>query len=136
MQCRAARARFGCSRLPVVAAPPSSFLPWRWPMLASTLKVVAGDVTYLVDDPRADNGIKASISVVRNETTEGAPVARILHCDRINLDRAKERETFAEKAGTDPAELIEVRSRLLDLLAPVARPTDDAPEPVDPIVEA
>jgi hypothetical protein len=103
-------------------------------MLASTLKVVAGDVTYLVDDPRSDNGIKASISVVRDETTEGGALSRILHCDRINLDRAKERGAFAAAAGTDPAHLIEVRSRLLDLLTPVANPADDTPEPAEPEV--
>ena len=57
---------------------------------------LVGDVTYLVDDPRADNGIKASISVVGDETMDAGTLTRIRHCDRINLDKAKERETFAE----------------------------------------
>jgi hypothetical protein len=101
-------------------------------MLASTLKVSFGDLTYLVDDPRADNGIKACISVVRDEATERGPVSRILHCDRLNLDRAKERAAFVETAGVDPAHLLEIRSRLLDLLTPVAHPADDTPKAADP----
>jgi predicted RNA-binding Zn-ribbon protein involved in translation (DUF1610 family) len=103
-------------------------------MIASTLKVVAGGVTYLVDDPRSDNGIKASISVVRDEATEGGPLSRILHCDRINLDRAKERQAFAAAASTDPAHLIEVRSRLLDPLTPDTNLADDTSESAEPEV--
>jgi hypothetical protein len=105
-------------------------------MLASTLRLTIGDVIYLVDDPRADSGIKASISAVREEQTEGGPLSHILHCDRINLDRAKERQAFAAAAVTDPAHLLEIRSRLLDLLTPVANPADDTPEPVDAAVIA
>jgi hypothetical protein len=105
-------------------------------MLANTLTVVAGTVTYRVDDPRIDNGIKATISAEREETTaQGAPYSRTLYCDRITLDKVKERETFAERAGTDAADLLEVRRRLLDLLTPAARPVDDTPEPVDREVE-
>jgi hypothetical protein len=104
-------------------------------MRGSTHKVVVSGATYLIDNPHDDNGIKASISAVSEESTaQGVPTTRTLHCDRINLDRAKDRETFAAKAGTDPAHLIEIRSRLLDLLTPVANPADTMPEPAEPEV--
>src|SRR5687768_8853348 len=96
---RIARAPFGCSHRPAAGARLLSSLPWRAAMRASTLRLVVGDVTYLMDDPKADNGIKASISAVRDEVTVTGSLSRILHCDRINLDKAREREAFAERAG-------------------------------------
>jgi hypothetical protein len=94
-----------------------------------------GSITYRIDDPRLDAGFKATIAAVREETTERGTVSRILNCNRFNLDKAKEREAFAEKAGTDAADLLDVRARLLDLLTPVANPADETPEPVDAAVE-
>ena len=88
-------------------------------MRASTLKVVVGDATYYIDDPKLSDGLKASISAV-NETE---PLARILHRDRINLDRAKDREKFAAAAGTRAEDLNEVRDRVLDFLAPAPPPS-------------
>jgi hypothetical protein len=52
-------------------------------MRTSTLKVVIGDVTYHVDDPKLGDGLKATVSVVK----EGEPLARILHRHRFNLSR-------------------------------------------------
>ena len=104
-------------------------------MRGSTHKIVVSGTTYLIDNPQDDNGIKATISAVTEETTaQCIPTTRTLHCDRMNLDKVRERETFAAKAGTDPAHRIESRARLLDLLTPVASPTDEMPEPASPEV--
>jgi hypothetical protein len=102
-------------------------------MLANTLKVVVGAITYLVDSPKDDGGLKATVRAVREEmTAQGVPNARTLHHDRINLDVAKARTAFAENAGTDAADLLEVCSRVRDYITPVAQPADETPEPADP----
>jgi hypothetical protein len=102
-------------------------------MLASTLKVVVGATTYLVDSPKDDGGLKATVRAVRAETNaQGNPTDRTLHLDRINLDVAKARKVFAEEAGTDVADLLEVCSRVRDFIAPVARPADETLEPAGP----
>lgn len=101
-------------------------------MLASTLKVVVGTTTYLVDSPKEDGGLKATVRAVSEETTaQGVPTARTLHHDRINLDLAKARKAFAEQAGTDAADLLGVCSRLRDYITPVAQPVDETREPAD-----
>jgi hypothetical protein len=102
-------------------------------MLASTLKVVVGATTYLVDSPKDDGGLKATVRAVREETTaQGVPTERTLHLDRLNLDLARARKAFAEEAGTDAADLLEVCTRVRDYLTPVARPADETLEPTDP----
>src|SRR5215218_6705755 len=101
-------------------------------MRGSTFRHQVGSITYLIDAPRLDVGVNATISAVREETSERGAVSRILHCDRINLDKAREREAFAEKAGTDPEHLRDIRARLLDFLASSERPTDDAPYTATP----
>jgi hypothetical protein len=101
-------------------------------MRASTLKVTVGPLTYHVDDPKLDGGLKASISTITEEPSDDGPISRILHRDRINLDRARDREKFAEKAGTDASDLDDVRDRVLDFLAPASPLGEDAPGEVDP----
>ena len=84
-------------------------------MLASTFKVVVGETIYLVDSPKEDGGLKATVRAVREETTaQGVPTTRTLHLDRINLDLAKARSAFAREAGTDAADLLDVCSRVRD----------------------
>jgi hypothetical protein len=104
-------------------------------MRASTLKVIVNDVSYHVDDPKLSDGLKASVSAIVEDATEGGPLSRILHRDRLNLDRARDREKFAEAAGTRPDDLLEVRDRILDFLAP-STTADEPAEEVDPAVRA
>jgi hypothetical protein len=102
-------------------------------MLANTLKVVVGATTYLVDSPKDDGGLKATVRAVREETTaQGVPTERTLHLDRLNLDLAKARKAFAKEAGTDAADLVDVCTRVRDYITPVARPADEPREPADP----
>jgi hypothetical protein len=101
-------------------------------MRASTLKVVVGPVTYHVDDPKLSDGLKASISAITEEPSDDGPLSRILHRDRINLDRARDREKFAAKAGTNANDLDEVRDRVLDFLAPASPLGEDVPGETDP----
>jgi hypothetical protein len=101
-------------------------------MRASTFRADLGDITYLVDGPCEDNGLKATITAVRQDVTETGTVDHILHRDRFNLDVAKTRAKFAEIAGTDPAHLNTLRDRILDLITPVASRAEDTAEPEDP----
>jgi hypothetical protein len=96
------------------------------------LKVVVGSVTYHVDDPKLSDSLKASVSAIAEEPSDDGPLSRILHRDRINLDRARDREKFAERAGTDAGDLDDVRDRVLDFLTPTARLGEDTPGEVDP----
>jgi hypothetical protein len=105
-------------------------------MHAYTLEVVVGEVTYRVDDPKPGNGLRATVSVMVEETHDGKGLSRILHRDRINLDRARERETFAERAGTTAADLNEVRDRVLEFLVPASPLGEEPPEEADPAVRA
>jgi hypothetical protein len=101
-------------------------------MRTSTLKVAIGDVTYYIDDPKLGDGLKATVSVVK----EGEPLARILHRHRFNLDSASARDKFAAAAGTTADDLLEVRDRVLDFLAPVPPPSDEPAPEIDPAVHA
>lgn len=92
-------------------------------MAGSTLKVAVGATTYFVDDPKGGDGLKATASAVA-DGGEG-DVARILHRDRLNLDRARDRGVFAAAADTDPADLLQVRDRVLDFLAPTPAAAGD-----------
>jgi hypothetical protein len=96
--------------------------------------VALDGVTYHIDDPKLADGLKATISAYENEQTEPGTGPHLAHRDRINLDRDSEREKFAQKAGTNPAHLNDVRDRILDLLTPVARPADETLEPAPPDV--
>lgn len=99
---------------------------------SSTYKVVCGSTIYLVDSAKDDGGLKASIRVGREETTaQGAPIFRTVHQDRINLDQAKARQKFADEAGTDAADLLEVCSRLRDYLTPASSSAEEPSEPAD-----
>ena len=65
-------------------------------MGGSTLKVEIGNTTYLIDDPKLDGGLKATVSAVSEETSaDGGNAIHTLNCDRFNLDKAKEREALA-----------------------------------------
>ena len=60
-------------------------------MRDSTLMVALDGVTYLIDDPKLADGLKATISAYTddtNEQTEQGTGPRLLRRDRINLDRA------------------------------------------------
>lgn len=103
-------------------------------MPASTLKVIVADVVYHVDDPKFDNGLKATVTAIGEEVTENGPIPRILHRDRINLDRAREREKFAEQAGTLTADLNEIRDRVIDFLVPSSPLGEEPSGQVDQVV--
>jgi hypothetical protein len=103
-------------------------------MLASTLKVVLDDITYLVDDPKPGEGLKATVSAITEQLSEDGTAPLIRHRDRINLDRARDRENFAKAAETDPNDLLEVRDRVLDFLTPVALPNDQPRPDIDDAV--
>ncbi len=100
-------------------------------MRGSVLKVVVGSTTYYVDDPRVSEGLKATVSAVVEDPTPDGPVTRLLRRDRLNLDRARDRERFAEAAGIGPDDLNAVRDRVLDFLAPGYAATDQPPPEVD-----
>ncbi|MDQ3692777.1 MAG: hypothetical protein M3464_04020 [Chloroflexota bacterium] len=95
-------------------------------MASSTLKVVVGSTIYFVDDPKAGEGLKATVSAVVDEGPDGS-ISRIRHRDRLNLDRARDRTAFAQAAGTDAGDLNQVRDRVLDFLAPPPQAATDEP---------
>ena len=71
-------------------------------MRGSTFKTALDGITYLVDDPVEDNGVKTTVTAISQEKTEAGTVDHILHRHRFNLDNALAREKFAKIAGTDP----------------------------------
>lgn len=92
-------------------------------MRGDVFRVEVGKVVYFIEEPRQNNGLKATVRAVAEEGN----LSRILHADRINLDREADRIQFAKKAGIEPADLLTVRETLLDALVPPATPA--APEP-------
>jgi hypothetical protein len=89
-------------------------------------------ITYLVDGPCEDNGVKATVTAIGHEATDTGTVDRMLHRHRFNLDHALQREKFATIAGTDAGHLNTLRDQILDYITPVAVPADEAPEPATP----
>ena len=57
-------------------------------MRGSTFRSVLDGITYLVDDPCENNGVKATVTAIRQERTETGTVDHILHRHRFNLDNA------------------------------------------------
>jgi hypothetical protein len=100
-------------------------------MLASTLKVPVGETTYLIESPKDDGGLKATVTAIVQESAEAGTIDHIRHRDRLNLDAAKARAAFAAEAGTDPTDLLEVADRIREYLTPVANPAEEPPEPAD-----
>jgi hypothetical protein len=76
--------------------------------------------TYRVEAPKLKDGLKVTLTVFN---VEGEPV----HSDRVNLDRAREREKFADAAGIDTIDLLTVRETLLDarMGAPADAPVEE-----------
>jgi hypothetical protein len=101
-------------------------------MRGSTFRADLDGITYLVDNPVEDNGVKATVTAISQEKIEAGTVDHILHRDRFNLDVAKAREKFAEIIGTDPAHLNTLRDQILDFITPGASPGEEMPEPADP----
>jgi hypothetical protein len=75
-----------------------------------------GAITYRVESLELKDGLRATVSAFN---AKGEPVA----VDRLTLDRAKDRERFAEAAGLDLKDLVTVRETAMDQLAGV--PADD-----------
>jgi len=99
-------------------------------MRGDVLTARVGGMVYYAEEPKQANGLVATVSAIREE----GKVAHIIHRDRINLDRAKDRVRFADAAGTDAADLNDVRDRLLDFLVPGEGAAPAAPAELNPAV--
>jgi len=90
---------------------------------------IVGDITYRLESPKIKDGLRATVTAY---DAKGEPV----YSDRLNLDRAKNRERFAEAAGVNATDLLTVRETTMQQLtgAPAgdgeanATPTEEATE--------
>lgn len=79
-------------------------------MRTDLIEIPVGTLTYRAEEPHQRDGLRVTISVTN--------AAGIPYSDRINLDRAKARRQYAETAGVHEADLVAVRERILEWLAP------------------
>lgn len=99
-------------------------------MRSDILETVVNGITYQIENPLIADGLKATVTVLN---VDGAVVAS----DRLNLDRAKARSTFADAAGVNADDLLTVRSAVAEWLVPPPDTASDAlPEPTPEAQEA
>ncbi len=90
-------------------------------MRGDLLDVPIGAVVYRTENPQFRDGLKVTITAL---DAAGHP----MHADRLNLDAARQRERFAAAAGVPAADLLTVRTTLMDALATSAgAAADDGP---------